>query len=53
MLGEAGPEGDDAGDAFVATYVGELDGCYGRAVGAGGGAGGGVEVWESVSGWDV
>ena len=45
MLGEAGAEGDDAGDAFMAADVREFDGCYGGAVGAGGCAGGGVEVW--------
>ena len=50
VLGEAGPEGDDAGDAFVAADVGEFDGCYGRTVGAGCCAGGGVEVWLMLAG---
>jgi len=45
VLGEAGAESDDAGDAFVAADVREFDGCDGRAVGAGCCAGGGVEVW--------
>ena len=45
MVGQAGPESDEAGGAFVAADVWEFDRCYGRAVGAGGGAGGGVEVW--------
>jgi hypothetical protein len=45
VLGEAGAESYDAGDAFVAADVGEFDGCYGRTVGAGCCAGGGVEVW--------
>ena len=48
VLGQTVTEGDDAGDAFVAADVREFDGCDGRAVGAGGGAGGGVEVWWSV-----
>lgn len=43
-LGQAGAEGDEAGDAFVAADVWEFNGCNGRARGAGGGAGGGVEV---------
>lgn len=41
---EAGTEGDDAGDAFVAADVGEFDGCYGAAIRTGCCAGGGVEV---------
>lgn len=49
MLGEAGPKGDDAGDAFVAADMREFDGCYGGAIGAGCCAGGGVEVcWRLV-----
>jgi hypothetical protein len=52
VLGKTGPEGDDSGDAFVAADVGEFDFCYGRAGGAGGCAGGGVEAWELVSVWD-
>ena len=45
VLRQAGAEGDEACDAFVAADVWEFDGCNGRAIGAGGGAGGGVEVW--------
>lgn len=45
VLGQAGAEGDEAGDAFVAADVWEFNGCNGRAIGTGGGTGGGVEVW--------
>lgn len=45
VLRQAGAEGDEACDAFVAADVWEFDGCYGGAIWAGGGAGSGVEVW--------
>ena len=49
VLRQAGAEGDEACDAFVAADVWEFDGCNGRAIGAGGGAGGGVEVWQFLA----
>ena len=48
-VGDVGTEGDDAADAFVPADVGELDGCDGVPVGAGGDAGFGVKVWGVVS----